>query len=194
MPSCYSTVGINSNMKETLKDLITYFKNPLLEKDSNKEIGYRFKTFFLLLVISILTSILVTPLYSVIEALGLVDMDTHKTQEMFKDMSALQIILIAAISVPIIEELIFRAPITTFKKPKSFKYAFYISSLIFGFIHITNFEITTNVLLLSPILVLPQLLVGGYFGYIRVKFGLIWSMLLHGSYNGFLFLMSFLAE
>ena len=181
-------------MKETFKNLIAYLKNPVLEKDSNKEIGYRFKTFFYLLIISVLTSLIITPIYSIIEALGLVDMDTHKAEEMFKDMNALQIVLIAAITIPIIEELIFRAPITAFKKPKSFTYAFYIFTLIFGFIHITNFEITTNVLLLSPILILPQLLVGSYFGYIRVKFGLIWSMLLHGSYNGFLFLMSFLAE
>jgi membrane protease YdiL (CAAX protease family) len=181
-------------MKETFKNLIIYLKHPVLEHDPNKALEYRLKKFFYLLVISILTSLLITPFYSIIETLGLVDMNTHKTKEMFKGMNAFQIILIAAIIVPVIEELIFRAPITAFKKPTSFKYAFYIFSLIFGFIHITNFEITTNVLILSPILILPQLLVGGYFGYIRVKFGLIWSMFLHGSYNGFLFLMSFLAE
>ena len=66
--------------------------------------------------------------------------------------------------------------------------------LLFGFVHITNFDFTTSVLLLSPILVLPQLLVGGYFGYIRVRFGLQWSILLHGSYNCFFILLSFIPE
>ena len=118
-------------------------------------------------------------------------MDTHKVEEMFKGMGILEILLIAAIITPIIEELIFRAPMTLFKKPKSFKYAFYVSFSLFGFIHIFNFELTTNVLLLTPLLVLPQLLVGSYFGYIRVRFGLLWSMLLHGCYNGILITMSF---
>ena len=118
-------------------------------------------------------------------------MDTHKTEEMFKGMAILKILLLAAIITPIVEELIFRAPITAFKKPKSFKQSFYTFSIAFGIIHIFNFEITTNVLLLAPLLVLPQLLVGTYFGYIRVRLGLRWSMLLHGCYNGVLITMSF---
>lgn len=181
-------------MKETFNNLITYLKNPVLEIDPNKNIEYRLKIFFHLLIICVATSIIITPLFSLLQELQLVDFETHKLEEMFKDMSFIQVLLVSSVLTPIIEELMFRAPITAFKKPKSFKYAFYIFTLIFGFIHITNFEITTNVLILSPILILPQLLVGGYFGYIRVKFGLLWAMLLHGSYNGFLFSMSYLFE
>jgi membrane protease YdiL (CAAX protease family) len=178
-------------MKETFRNLIAYLKNPVLEKDSNESLSYRFTIFFHLLVISLLTSVIVTPLYIIIEELNLVNMDIHKVEEMFKDMGILQILLIAAIITPITEELIFRAPMTVFKKPKPFKQSFYIFSVIFGLVHIFNFEITTNVLLLAPLLVLPQLLVGAYFGYIRVRFGLIWSVLLHGCYNATLLIMSF---
>ncbi|WP_341222053.1 CPBP family intramembrane glutamic endopeptidase [Polaribacter atrinae] len=181
-------------MKETFNNVITYLKNPVPGIDPNKNTGYRIKILFHLFIISIVTSIIITPIFSVLQELQLVDFETHKLEEMFKDMSFIQILLLGSILTPILEEVLFRAPITIFVKPKSFKYAFYIFTLIFGFIHISNFEITTNVLLLSPILILPQLLVGGYFGYIRVKFGLLWAMLLHGSYNGFLFLMSFLFE
>ena len=181
-------------MKETFNNVISYLKNPIPGEDPNKNAGYRIKILFHLFIISIVTSIIITPLFSLIQELQLVDFETHKLEEMFKDMSFIKILLLGSVLTPILEETFFRAPITIFVKPKSFKYSFYIFTLIFGFIHISNFEINTNVLLLSPILILPQLLVGGYFGYIRVKFGLLWAMLLHGSYNGFLFLMSFLFE
>jgi membrane protease YdiL (CAAX protease family) len=181
-------------MKETFQNLIAYFKNPVLEKDSNLNLKYRFKIFFNLLVISIATSMLITPLFALLETLQLVDLQNHKLEEMFKGMDVFQLLLNAAITIPIIEEFIFRGPMTLFKKPKSFKYAFYVSSSIFGSIHIFNFEITTNVLILTPLLVLPQLLVGAYYGYVRVRFGLLWSMLLHGCYNGILILISYLFE
>ncbi len=102
------------------------------------------------------------------------------------------ILLFAVVIAPLFEELIFRAPINFFKNKKSFKIAFLRFAIIFGFIHITNFKLHTNVLLLAPILVLPQILLGGYFGFIRVRFGLIWSYALHACYNGILMLISFL--
>lgn len=178
-------------MKITFLNLIAYLKNPILEQDANTSLKYRFSIFFQLLLISLLTSIATTPLIVIVDALKLVDIDAHKAEQLFNDMDIIQLLFTAAIAVPIIEELIFRAPITLFKKPKTFKFGFYIFSIIFGFIHIFNFEITPNVLLLSPLLVLPQLLVGSYFGYIRVRFGLQWSILLHGCYNGVLITMSF---
>jgi len=179
-------------MKETLENLIAYLKNPVLEKDTNTNIRYRFNIFLQILVISLFTGIVISPIFALFEALQWVNMDTHKVAAQFENMGILQIILLGAIVVPCIEEALFRGPITAFKKPKSFKVAFYTLALLFGLIHVFNFEITTNVLLLAPILVLPQLLLAGYFGYIRVRFGLQWSMLLHGCYNGILILLSFL--
>ena len=181
-------------MKETFQNLIAYLKNPVLEKDTNTNLSYRFNIFLQILVISLLTGIVISPIFALFEALQWVNMDNHKVAAQFENMGILQIILLGAIVVPIIEEAIFRGSITAFKKPKSFKIAFYAFALLFGFIHISNFEITTNVLLLAPILVLPQILLGGYFGYIRVRFGIQWSMLLHGCYNGTLILLSFLFE
>ncbi|MGJ8745748.1 CPBP family intramembrane glutamic endopeptidase [Polaribacter sp.] len=181
-------------MKETFLNLINYLKNPVLEKDSNTTLKYRFKIFFHLLIISIITGIIIAPFFAILEELQLVNMENHKIEAMFKDMGVLQIIALAAILVPIIEEAIFRAPITAFKKPLYFKVAFYSFALLFGFVHISNFDITTNVLLLSPLLVLPQILLGGYLGYIRVRFGIQWSMLLHGTYNCILILLSMLVE
>ena len=181
-------------MKETFLNLVDYLKNPILEKDTNTNLKYRFQIFFKILVISILTGFIITPIFALIQELDLVNMENHKLEEAFKDMGIPLMILIGAIIVPIIEEAIFRGPITLFSKPKSFKIAFYIFALIFGFVHLSNFELTTNVLLLSPILVLPQIILGGYLGYIRVRFGLQWSMLLHGTYNLFFLLISTIPE
>lgn len=181
-------------MKETFLKLINYLKNPVLEKDTNFDLNYRFKVFFHILFISILTGIIITPIFALFEEMNWINMDNHKVEELFAGMNKLLIILTGAIVVPAIEEVIFRGPLTAFKTPKSFKIGFYLLTLLFGFVHITNFDITTNVFLLAPILVLPQLLVGGYFGYIRVRFGLRWSILLHGSYNCFFILLSFIPE
>jgi membrane protease YdiL (CAAX protease family) len=181
-------------MKETFLNLVTYLKNPILEKDTNTNLKYRFQIFFKILVISILTGFIITPIFALIHEFGLVNMENHKVEDAFKNMGIPLMILIGAIIVPIIEELLFRAPITSFKKPKSFKIAFYIFTFLFGFVHISNFEITTNVLLLAPLLVLPQIILGGYLGYIRVRFGLQWSMLLHGTYNLFFLLISTVTE
>lgn len=181
-------------MKETFQDLISYLKNPVLEQDQNSDLKYRFKIFLHILLISIITGIVISPVFALFEQLNWIDLENHKVEELFKDMSKLKVILLASIVIPIIEELIFRAPITSFKKPKSFKFGFYFFTLAFGLVHLTNFDNTTNVLLLAPILVLPQTLVGAYFGYIRVRFGLQWSMLLHGSYNLFFMLIGFISD
>ncbi|ARV14476.1 CPBP family intramembrane glutamic endopeptidase [Polaribacter sp. SA4-12] len=181
-------------MKEIFLNLVAYLKNPVLEKDTNTDLKYRFKIFFQILVIGILTGFIITPIFALIQELDLVNMENHKLADQFKEMGIPLMLLIGAIVVPAIEEAIFRGPITLFKKPKSFKIAFYFFALIFGFVHLSNFEFTTNVLLLSPILVLPQILLGGYLGYIRVRFGLQWSILLHGTYNCFFLLISTLIE
>ncbi|MEO9571571.1 MAG: CPBP family glutamic-type intramembrane protease [Polaribacter sp.] len=181
-------------MKETFLNLVTYLKNPILEKDTNTDLKYRFKVFFHILIISVLTGVIISPIFALIHEMQWVNMENHKVEDMFKDMGILQMILLGAIIIPIIEEAIFRGPLTAFKKPKTFKFGFYFFAIIFGFVHISNFELSTSVILLSPILVLPQLLLGGYFGYIRIRFGLQWSMLMHGTYNCIFILLGTLSE
>lgn len=181
-------------MKEIFRELLAYLKNPILEKDSNQNFKYRFKKFRYLLILCLLTGILITPLFAIIEELGLVNMEDHAMEEMMKNLSKPLLFLSAVIIAPIFEELIFRAPITLFKNKTSFKIGFYVFAIIFGLVHLSNFTITKNVLLLAPILVLPQILLGGYLGFIRVRFGLAWSIALHASYNGILVLLTFSAD
>ena len=178
-------------MQKTFQEVIAFIKNPVLEKDSNSDILYRFKIFSHLLIISIITGFIFTPIFVIIEEVGWVNMDDHAMDDMMKQFSKPVVLFLAAVIAPIFEELIFRAPITLFKRKKAFKFAFYIFTILFGLIHITNYTITTTVILLTPFLVAPQLFVGAYFGFIRTKFNLGYSMLLHSAYNTFFMLIAF---
>ncbi len=61
-----------------------------------------------------------------------------------------------------------------------FKYFFYASILLFGLLHATNF--TGNlyaIIAFSLILGSPQLVLGAILGYIRMNYGLVYSILFH---------------
>ena len=74
------------------------------------------------------------------------------------------------------------------------KIGFYFLTIAFGLVHLSNFVITNNVIYFAPILVAPQIVLGGYLGFIRVKFGLLYSILLHAAYNAFFILGTFAAD
>lgn len=181
-------------MKETVNELFNYLKNPICAKDKNTNLTYRLKKFFHLLIICVLTSIAITPLFSLIESIGLVDMNDHALEKLMKRFPKSAIFIFAVILAPLFEELIFRAPLSLFHNSDYFKQVFYTFAIVFGLIHITNFNITAQVLLLAPILVLPQTILGTYLGFIRIRFGLGWSILLHASYNGFFIFISFISD
>lgn len=170
-------------MKQTFLELINYIKNPVLEKDPNTDNAYRFKKLFHLLIICLLTALVITPIFGLFEEMGWVDLKDHAIEQLMEQFSFPVILFLVVVFAPLFEEAIFRAPITLFKKPKTFKIAFYVFAFIFGYVHITNFELTDNVWILSPLLVLPQIILGLYLGFIRVRFGLVWSILLHALYN-----------
>lgn len=181
-------------MKTIFLELVDFLQNPTLEKDDNHNLGYRCKKFGHLLLISLATGLLISPLFAIIEELGLINMEDHAMEDMIKNFSVPYIFLFAVVLAPLLEELFFRGPLTLFENPKKFKIAFYVFTIIFGLIHITNFKMTQNVLLLAPILILPQTLLGGYLGFIRVRFGLLWSMALHACYNGILMIITLSAD
>lgn len=72
---------------------------------------------------------------------------------------------------------------------KYFPFFFYFSILSFGFSHIFNFtfsKINFWIIFFSPVLVLPQIIMGSFLGYIRIKYGFIYSVLFHTLINGIL--------
>ncbi|MEM8641847.1 MAG: CPBP family glutamic-type intramembrane protease [Cyanobacteria bacterium P01_G01_bin.54] len=66
---------------------------------------------------------------------------------------------------------------------------FYTLTVLFGAVHITNYG--TQVWLFLPLLVLPQVIIGLLFGFVRVRYGFAWAIGLHAFHNGCLLLPVF---
>jgi len=170
-----------------IKKVFNYIKNPhcnFEETNTTKDIV---KTLLTILGLSFILNFFFIIIIGSLEQLGLFSMDNHAVSKMFEDYSPIMVIFMAVVLAPVFEELIFRAPITLFCKYKSaFRWIFYGFALAFGYIHIFNYELNTTILLLSPILVAPQIILGFFLGYIRVRFGLLYAILFHAVYNAIL--------
>ena len=180
-------------MNKTLVDLLNYLKNPVLKEDTNYSLMYRLRTFVSLLCISIAFTFFISLVVGMLTSVGILDENKHAMDDYLKNPNTWQLLALAALIAPITEELIFRAPLVLFKRRKYFKIAFYGIGFFFALVHIFNFEINENVILFSPLLVAPQFFLGLIFGFIRIRFGLIWSIFLHSSYNGLLILLLLLS-
>lgn len=67
---------------------------------------------------------------------------------------------------------------------KHFRWIYYFSSISFGFIHLSNFDnITLSHYLLIVLLTLPQLCSGFFLGYVRMRYGIGYSIGLHALNN-----------
>lgn len=166
-----------------IQTLIAFLKNPVYAEDGNTESQHRFWVFLKLLGIAILISFGLSLIIGLLQEMFDLDFGDHAIEEAVDKYPTYILFLAAVFAAPILEELIFRGPLFFFKGSKYFRYVFYAATLIFGFYHITNFEITTTTLLFSPLLVAPQLSVGAILGFIRVRFNLTWAILFHAAYN-----------
>ncbi|WDF54877.1 CPBP family intramembrane glutamic endopeptidase [Mucilaginibacter sp. KACC 22063] len=62
----------------------------------------------------------------------------------------------------------------------AFKSIYWISCALFGLLHITNFgTFNWKIAWAYPFFVIPQLLLGCILGFIRIKDGLIWAIMVH---------------
>ena len=72
-----------------------------------------------------------------------------------------------------------------------FGFFFYGSTVLFALTHITNYEpLNATTLLFAPVLVLPQFLMGTVLGYVRVRYGIGYSILFHVVVNAILFVLA----
>ncbi len=72
----------------------------------------------------------------------------------------------------------------TFKSVEyRFPFIFYLTALVFGLVHISNFGLDPDRWYLGPLLVLPQLILACYLGYIRVRNNLGYSIYIHALNN-----------
>lgn len=74
----------------------------------------------------------------------------------------------------------------------NFKYIFWFSSILFGLLHVTNYSGNYLVILaLSPILCFPQIVMGFILGYIRMKYGFRYGVIVHIIINSALLIYLF---
>lgn len=166
-----------------LVEVWNFIKNPIYDEDENKGSTYRLRVLSRLLIIALVISIVLGGIIGVVETSFGLDFGKHAIEGALEKFSPWFLVFAAVVLAPLLEEFIFRGPMIFFKDKPYFKYIFYGLTLVFGFYHITNFEISTTILLLSPLLVAPQISVGALLGFIRVRFGLWWAIFLHAAYN-----------
>ncbi|AXT52910.1 CPBP family intramembrane metalloprotease [Aquimarina sp. BL5] len=71
---------------------------------------------------------------------------------------------------------------------------FYGLLLIFGLSHIVNYELTTELLIFSPIVVLPHLVAGFIYSYARLNSGILLAICIHSFNNGIIPLVLLITE
>ena len=199
----------------TFHALWRFIKKPVELSEDKASLQLKIGTCLALFLIQIPPLLVLMSLISGLEQLGLWEEDMHSLQKIFQEMEPVLIFLFAVIVAPLFEEVMFRlilkfrsnflilwsihigvalhlgqkrSLLKTARKVwgKFYGWIFYLMAVAFGLMHIMNFEPSLNIYLLAPILVAPQILIGINLGYLRVRFGLIWSILFHALYNGIL--------
>lgn len=168
-----------------------------------------------LYLLNLIAIVILVSILHIFEATHLLEPRQHQVEDLLIHKSLLVSFILVGIIGPVIEELIFRLPlryqynyifkaifslaaglgrltseqeesiITNFRQ-KYFGWFFYPMAILFGCIHISNYQGYNELLLWIPLLTSIQFIAGLFLGYIRVQFGLIWSILFH-SFNNFIF-------
>ncbi|GAB3179136.1 CPBP family glutamic-type intramembrane protease [Telluribacter humicola] len=86
--------------------------------------------------------------------------------------------MFALLSVPLLEASVSR------RWHRYFGSIFYITSLLFGLMHIFNVaDLTLSVWLLAPFITVQQIVFGLFNGYVRMRFGFVHAVLQHALFN-----------
>jgi len=194
------------------KDYLQFLKEPNPNPNhQNINTSKKWQTLLVFIIIDILLIIPAVLLFFLIQEISNLDLDNHAVSELTNKSGLLGLILLGGILGPLIEELIFRLPLN-YKRNylfklfgvmigrkavknfwfKNYTVFFYLFILAFGIVHIFNFkDESVSILLLSPILVLPQIIGGTVIAYLRLNLGFFWGFLQHAIFNSALMIIAF---
>ncbi len=172
-----------------LRHVWHFVRKPSYVPYSNIPLGLKWKIFLNVLGWNFAIGIGLAMLLNGLAILLDIDIGDHKTEDLFEKYSFIIIFFLMVIIAPIIEEFIFRGPLIFFKKNSYFPWVYYFSCLLFGLVHLGNFDNANDLLWLTPMLVAPQIVMGFFLGYLRVKLGLHYAVLMHMGHNGIIFLL-----
>ncbi|WP_064198021.1 MULTISPECIES: CPBP family intramembrane glutamic endopeptidase [Emticicia] len=174
-----------SKLRFLLQDFISFVKHPSnLIRTENKinqniiEVGIYYGIITVVIGASLGLFRYFLEEFSVIESVEL----SKSVKDMMSNISLM--FLLTIVVAPILEESIFRGFLGSFIHKNYFKWLYYLSALLFGLVHTSNYELTESQNLLIPLIILPQLFLGFILGFVRNKYGFFYCVLLHAIYNG----------
>lgn len=184
-------------MKELLSDILIWMKDP---KEVSVDLGFKTKVNLLLRILFL--DILIATVF--LGLVYLIHIYVVKLSEPLIDFNPFSLLVLAIIVIPLMEELIFRLPLkydrNYFAKILDtyfndwikdrwdfiFKYFMYFMALLFGLMHLSNFENHEAIFYcLGPIIVGSQIIGGFLISYTRIKLGFLWGYLQHALFNLF---------
>lgn len=166
-----------------LEEIVLFLKKPVYKEEDSISIHRKLNYIVKLAILAISLSVVLSLLIGLVESIFGLELGKHAMDDFLENYPIVYLLLFAVIGAPVMEELLFRGPMVWFRHSKFFPIVFYVLTVGFGFLHISNYEMSPQNLLLSPILVAPQLAAGLLLGFTRVKFGLLFAILLHALYN-----------
>ncbi|WP_396160780.1 CPBP family intramembrane glutamic endopeptidase [Flavobacterium sp.] len=183
-------------IKNIIIDFFNFIKRP---NDIQLEINIKEKIKFvsvLLLFEVVFTFLFVYPLFELIELIEKIKIPKIDYSE-----TLLFTFFLGVLLVPFTEELVFRYIlrykgfkinyINILTWNKIFPYLVYLFSIVFGLIHLSNYDNQSSLFfLLSPIFILSQLIGGFVIVFIRVRINFIWGVFYHCVWN-FIFIILF---
>lgn len=209
-------------MLEILKEFLNYLKNPKDELHEDQSTKNKRNTFFALLLFSIVFNFFYLFILLALEKLNIISSDSHALGPFMAKNHILIVFAAVVLIGPLLEEFVFRYflklkpnkinslvykgirflndDLAEFLKrnikqfwSKYFKWIFYSSAVLFGFVHLYNYTDLNSPLLLWPILILSQVFGGLAFAYLRIRFNFKLAFYAHAIFNFSLIAFFFLS-
>lgn len=200
-----------NSIKNTLKDFLQFLKFPTDKQDPIQTRTHKVKRLFTLLILDIPLMGLLSILVNFFNERGWVKIENHQITLLLELFPIWMVLVLTIIIIPFIEEIIFRLflkykrnyllkaiasvfnqktinktdnLIVNFWNKRYFAF-FYGSAILFGIIHITNYDSQSTIIYLLPILILPQFILALFIGYLRVRYNFMLGYLMHALHNAF---------
>jgi membrane protease YdiL (CAAX protease family) len=198
--------------KEIYTDLLSFLRNPEEQPAEIQTKAEKAKKVLALLIIDLPIMGILVGIISVLEKIGLFDLESIKMTMLFLSIPTGIFVFLMVFLIPFFEELIFRlylrykynyllrflvfsssiAGAKNHEKAtawvskvwtRGYKLIFYVTAILFGLVHLTNYVTTPVMILFAPFIVAPQFVAGLFLGYLRVRHGIFTGFALHALHN-----------
>jgi membrane protease YdiL (CAAX protease family) len=135
--------------------------------------------FYYLLISFVMSGVILWYPVEIAEKLGWFD----ELKEVDLKMSLTAKLFSMIIFAPLVEEGMFRFWLGSYRNKSYFVFLYYISSLLFGYVHIFNYHLNDSHYFFIPFIIMTQIFGGFTLGYIRIIYGFWYGVLLHALFN-----------